>query len=208
MNKPNYFDTWLTKPEFDFGKTRERLATLIQANNNLRKLDEAVAAKYPRMGQSVANTASEICNLFIQKWKKGEVRKNSLRFTYSYLQKRLAGNPCIATLKNHLKKIIGMYKSFIKLKFRDTLGLPNQNTACICLVIQPGTIRFKQERYNEAWDEGELDSPRFRAPETPKHEPYRMNIVQTFAQKLEQKITRVSTSGRIGDLIPDFLKST
>lgn len=128
------------------------------------------------MHQSVQNTAIELIMYYAKNWGKSTAQNDQIRITYSYLRRALNDSCCIATLKNHINKLLRVYKSFIRLKTRGGLGLANQNTACIVLEIDPTVIQFKDERHNEAVRQGILS-----AEEQPRRQQEaKQNLKKTF----------------------------
>lgn len=127
-------------------------------NAAVRELSRENKENYPRMHQSVQNTAIELVMYYIKNWGKSTATNNQIRITYSYLRRALNDSCCIATLKNHINKLLRVYKSFIRTKQRGGLGLTQQNTACIVLEIDPVVIQFEDERHNEAIRQGILSA--------------------------------------------------
>ena len=143
------------KPRFSFSKTKEKLAQLFAQNEQVRQIDDANKATYPRMHQSVQGTAWQLLMHYMTHFGKSTARDYEVRITYSYLRKALNESCCIATLKNHVKKLLKMYKGVFTAKFRGGLGLAGQNTACIILKIQPEALLFDDARHNEAINIGQ-----------------------------------------------------
>jgi hypothetical protein len=145
-----------SKPEFSMAKTKEKLAEFFNQNEAVRQLCDENKVEYPRMHQSVQGTAWQLLMYYMKNWGKSVAKNYEIRICYSYLKKSLNDSCCVATLKNHINKLLKMYKAFIKAKHRGGLGLDHQNTACIVLEIDPQVLQFANERHNEAIRQGEL----------------------------------------------------
>lgn len=152
-----------SKPQFSMAKTKEKLAEFFTQNESVRQLCDENKKDYPRMHQSVQNTAWQLLMYYIKNWGKSNAKNYEIRITYGYLRRALNDSCCIATLKNHINKLLRMYKGFITEKTRGGLGLPNQNIACIILSVDPKVLQFADERHNEAVRVGELSAEQSRA---------------------------------------------
>lgn len=139
-----------TKPRFNFGKTKAQLADVFNRNEQVRKLCDENKTLYPRLHQSVQDTAWQLLMYYIKNWGKSTAKNYEIRITYSYLRKALNESCCVATLKNHVNKLLKVYRGFFTAKFRGGLGLAGQNTACIVLQIEPSVLQFDDPRHNEA----------------------------------------------------------
>ena len=139
-----------SKPRFSFAKTKEKLAEYFFQNEQVRLLDDANKEMYPRMHQSVQGTAWQLLMYYMKNWGKATARDYEIRITYSYLRKSLNESCCVATLKNHVNKLLKMYRGLFTAKFRGGLGLEGQNTACFILKVQPEALLFDEPRHNEA----------------------------------------------------------
>ena len=148
------------KPTFSFAKTKAALAKVLADNEDVRQLDESTRAMYPRMHQSVQNTAWELMMYYMKNWGKSTASGYEVRITYSYLRRALNESCCIATLKNHVKKLLNMYRSPFVAKFRGGLGADAGNTPCIVLSMKPEAFVFDDPRHNQAVAMGEQDAAR------------------------------------------------
>ncbi|MBB3841081.1 hypothetical protein FHS57_005102 [Runella defluvii] len=151
-----------TKPSFSMGKTKEKLAEFFMRNEEVRTLCDENKKEYPRMHQSLQSTGWQLLMYYMNNWGKSTARNYEIRITYSYLRRAFNDGCCIATLKNHINKLLRMYKGFITAKHRGGLGLKDQNTACIVLKIDPTVLQFKDERHNEAVRIGQLSAEEAR----------------------------------------------
>jgi|GEM_PF-2679660 len=152
----------ISKPDFSMAKTKTKLAELFTQHALIRQLCDENKAEYPRMHQSVQGTAWQLLMYYIKNWGKSTARNYQIRITYGYLRRALNESCCIATLKNHVNKLLRMYKGLIVAKHRGGLGLQDQNTACIVLEINPQVLQFDNERHNEAVRQGELSAEESR----------------------------------------------
>lgn len=143
-------------------KTKEKLAEFFARNEDVRNLCDENKKEYPRMHQSVQGTAWQLLMYYIKNWGKPTARNYEIRVTYGYIRKALNDSCCIATLKNHINKLLRMYKGFITAKHRGGLGLKDQNTACIVLQMCPEVLQFENERDNEAVRIGQLSAEEAR----------------------------------------------
>ncbi len=175
----------IKKPEFDYGKTKAKLAEFFQRNEDVRLLCEENKKEYPRMHQSVRATAFQLLMYYINKWGESVARNNEIRITHGYLKRAFNGSCCIATIKNHINKLLRMYKGFITEKYRGGLGLTNQNTACIVLVIDPEVLQFKNERDNEAQRVGKQSAEEYGRIQAEK-EQKRRAAISRMAEKLKE----------------------
>lgn len=166
----------IKKPEFDYGKTKAKLAEFFHRNESVRLLCEENKKTYPRMHQSVQATAFQLLMYYINKWGESVARNNEIRITHGYLKTAFNDSCCIATIKNHINKLLRMYKGFITEKYRGGLGLANQNTACIVLVIDPEVLQFKNDRDNEAQRVGKQSAEEYDRIQTEKEQKRRAAI--------------------------------
>lgn len=152
----------ISKPDFSMAKTKTKLAEFFSQNEAIRQLCDENKTEYPRMHQSVQSTAWQLLMYYIKNWGKPNARNYEIRITYGYLRRALNESCCVATLKNHVNKLLRMYKGFISAKYRGGLGLCSQNTACIVLVLNPQVLQFDNDRHNEAVAQGERSAEESR----------------------------------------------
>ena len=143
-------------------KTKAKLAEYFEANESVRNLCDENKKEYPRMHQSVQSTAWQLLMYYMKNWGKTTARNYEIRITYGYLRRAFNDSCCIATLKNHINKLLRMYKGFITARHRGGLGLKDQNTACIVLELRPEVLQFEDERHNEAVKIGQLSAEEAR----------------------------------------------
>lgn len=155
---PYAADVVPSKPQFSLAKTKAKLAEFFRNNEQIRSLCQENRETYPRMHQSVQNTAWQLLMYYIKNWGKPNARAYEIRITHSYLRKALNDSCCVATIKNHINKLLSIYKSFVTEKYRGGLRLENQNTACIVLKIDPTVLQFEDERHNQAVKIGQLSA--------------------------------------------------
>jgi len=197
-----------TKPDISIGKTKARIREFFDQNAYVRQLCDENKRIYPRMHQSVQNTAIELILYYVKNWGKSTARNNEIRITYSYLRRALNDSCCIATLKNHINKLLRIYKSFIRLKTRGGLGLANQNTACTVLEIDPTVIQFKDERHNEAIRMGILSAE--EQPRRQQEAKQELNKVfqekQLAAERRKMEAEkRMATPSTLGEILQSSL---
>jgi len=79
----------------------------------------------------------------------GKVKANRLKFTYSYLAdsfgkgfKKLS----VSTVTRHIQRFLEMPNSFIRMKMRTTLGIPDMDINCIMIEIDPRLIVYKDPK--------------------------------------------------------------
>lgn len=152
----------ISKPDFSMAKTKQKLAEFFARNESVRQLSDENKTEYPRMHQSVQSTAWQLLMYYIKNWGKPNARNYEIRITYGYLRRALNESCCVATLKNHVNKLLRMYKGFITAKHRGGLCLDSQNTACIVLVLDPQVLQFDNDRHNEAVAQGERSAEESR----------------------------------------------
>ncbi|WP_028666222.1 hypothetical protein [Runella zeae] len=201
------------KPAFSMAKTKAKLAEFFHSNEQIRKLCQENKDTYPRMHQSVQNTAWQLLMHYIKNWGKPTARAYEIRITHSYLRKALNDSCCIATIKNHINKLLGMYKPFLTEKYRGGLGLHDQNTPCIILKVNPLVLQFEDERHNEAVKVGELsaEESRYKTQQTnQKHRVVGASIMAAKAQVENQAQKRSETPSAIASIFENsfahFLK--
>lgn len=193
------------KADFDMGKTKAKLAEFFSQNEAVRELCVENKAEYPRMHQSVQATAQQLVNYYINNWSKGKAvaRNYEIRITHGYIKKAFNDSCCIATVKNHISKLMRMYKSFIKEKYRGGLGLLNQNTPCIVLVLDPKVLRFKDERHNKALEEGELSAVEFKRKEATRTNEERnaaQGILNAHKERQNEAVKRLETPSSFAEI--------
>lgn len=176
-----------TKPTISIGKTKAKIREFFDQNADIRQLCEENKRMYPRMHQSVQNTAIELIMYYVKNWGKSTAQNYQIRITYSYLRRALNDSCCIATLKNHINKLLRIYKTFIRVKTRGGLGLMNQNTACTVLEIDPTVIQFDDERHNEAVRQGILS-----AEEQPRRQQEAKLELNKAFQDMELMVERIN----------------
>lgn len=154
-----------SKPSFSMAKTKAKLAEFFKVNEETRLLCEENKTAYPRMHQSVQATALQLVSYYIKNWGQPNAKDYEIRITHGYLKRAFNNSCCIATIKNHINKLLKMYKGFIKEKYRGGLRLERLNTPCIVLVLDPKVLRFEDERHNKAVEEGELSAEHSRHKE-------------------------------------------
>jgi hypothetical protein len=152
----------MNKPSFSMAKTKEKLAEFFNRNEQVRTLCDENKVGYPRMHQSVQDTAWRLLMYYIKNWGKSVAQNYEIRITYSYLKRALNDSCCVATLKNHINKLLKMYKGFLVAKTRGGLGLESQNTACIVLELSPEVLQFENDRHNQAVAIGQLSAEEAR----------------------------------------------
>lgn len=181
-------------------KTKEKLAEFFARNEDVRTLCDENKKEYPRMHQSVQGTAWQLLMYYIKNWGKSVAKNYEIRVTYGYIRKALNDSCCIATLKNHINKLLRMYKGFITAKHRGGLGLKDQNTACIVLEIDPAVLQFEDERHNEAVKQGQTAAEQSRRIEDEQNRQGHAaisSIRNVVAAKKEEKEQRLSTASSI-----------
>lgn len=194
------------KPRFSFAKTKAKLAGYFAQNQAVRELCIENKRAYPRMHQSVQDTAWQLLMYYIKNWGKSTARNYEIRITYSYLRQALNGSCCIATLKNHLNKLLKLYRGFIKVKWRGGLGLPMQNTACLVLELEPEVLQFEEERHNQAVQLGQRDLERQGWEKTAPPEKRAAAGLKTAIAKTKVRAEKGQQSPqRLDHLIPSAL---
>lgn len=191
------------KPQFSMAKTKARLAQFFAQNEDVRQLSDETKAQYPRMHQSVQHTAWTLLMYYIKHWGKSTARNYEIRITHSYIRQALNDSCCIATVKNHINKLLRMYRGFIREKSRGGLGLPNQNTACIVLELDPTVLQFEDDRHNEAVKQGiesAEQSRRIEAEHRAKDRAASQSILATMADIQDQAERRSETPSSIADI--------
>jgi len=193
-----------TKPRISIGKTKAKIREFFDRNAAIRQLCDENKQIYPRMHQSVQNTAIELIMYYVKNWGKSTAQNYQIRITYSYLRRALNDSCCIATLKNHINKLLKAYKSFFHLKTRGWLGLANQNTACTVLEIDPTVIQFDDERHNEAVRMGILsaeEQPR-RQQEAKQKVKKAFHQMQLAAERRKMEAEkRMATPSTLGEIL-------
>lgn len=196
-----------TKPRFSMAKTKEKLAAFFAQNEAVRQLDEANKEKYPRMHQSVQGTAWQLLMYYIKNWGKPNAQNYEIRITYGYLRKALNESCCIATLKNHVNKLLKMYKGFVTEKYRAGLGFDHQNTPCIVLVLDPKVLQFEDERHNQAINEGITSAEQSRRIAAEKAQQARTATQGIITAKADMEATaskRMETPSSIGSIFQNL----
>lgn len=195
-----------TKPTFSLGKIREKLREFYDAHEEVRLSSDANKELHPRIHQSVQSTAWELIKYYIKHWGKANASNNEIRITHSYLRQALNNSCCIATLKNHINKLLAMSNGFIKYKYRGGLRLKEQNTACIVLVLDQKVLVFKDERHNLAIGMDEVaaeESMRKNAEQAQT----RMNAAQQFQISKDHSATEYAKRNRTPASIGDHFKA-
>lgn len=135
----------------DWAKMKDKLGDVLASYQNIVKMDRETNpnSKLKPLAVSMENTAKQILWVFLKKYEKGQIKKNCLKFTYSYLANSLGKNfrnLSISTVTRHIQRFMEMPNSFIRLKQRATLGIPNLDVNCVMIELDPRLIIFKDPR--------------------------------------------------------------
>jgi hypothetical protein len=176
-----------SKPTFSMSKIKEKLAEYYSAHEAERLKTDENKKLYPRIHQSVQSTAWELIKYYLKHWGKANAANCEIRITHSYLRRALNDSCCVATLKNHINKLLRMSNPFIKTKYRGGLGLTDQNTPCIVLVLDKNVLLFADERHNAAIGQDEVA----------REETYRKSREKAvFSRKAAQQIINLETQAK------------
>lgn len=206
MESANYSTLVPSKPKLSVAKIKKKFEDYFSIHKKEREASDENKANLPRMHQSVRNTAWELIYYYVKNWGKPIAKNAEIRITYSYLRRALGESCCIATLKNHVNKLLAMSGGFIKEKLRGGLGLPLQNTACIVLVLDQDLLIFEDERHNQAMKEGQLsalETP-IKAAEAEQNRNKALNEAHASIERLGVNSEgRKSTPTAIGTIFSD-----
>ena len=200
-----------TKPKLSMTKTKKKLAEFFDNNQKEREKSKENKENYPRMHQSVQDTAWNLLKYYLKNWGKPNATKCEIRITYGYLRKALNESCCIATLKNHINKLLAMFEGFIKEKHRGGLGLSHQNTACIVLVMDENIFQFEDERHNEAVQQDKAGATEYhrREIETGHRQYQDAHTIQVATAGLNSHLNKRSqTPSSIGSIFQNAQKAS
>jgi hypothetical protein len=192
------------KPTFSMEKIKKKLREFYDAHEATRISSPENKALFPRIHQSVQSTAWELIKYYLRNWGKGNATNYELRITHSYLKQALNNSCCIATLKNHINKLLAMSDGFIKAKFRGGLRINEQNTPCIVLVLNKNVLIFNDERHNQALAQEEIAAEEKRLFEADRIRKENKAAQEFFIlqERLQrEKESRIRTPTSIGTVL-------
>lgn len=192
-----------TVPTFSMEKIKAKLKMIYARHEALRKSSPENKERYPRIHQSVQSTAWELVRYYLRHWGKANAANYELRITHSYLKQALNDSCCIATIKNHINKLLAMSNGFITAKFRGGLGINPQNTPCIVLVLNKDVLIFNDERHNQAMAQDEIaaEEKRLRDAHTRRQATKAAQLLlKAREQKQMEGQHRRKTPSSIGDV--------
>lgn len=192
------------RPVFSMEKIKKKLSEVYDAYHEVRKSSEENLKTQPRIHQSVQSTAWELVRYYIRHWGKANATNYELRITHSYLKQALNNSCCVATLKNHINKLLAMGEGFIKAKFRGGLGINPQNTPCIILVLNRDVMIFDDERYNQALAQDEIAAEEKKLAEAHKRRQATAAAQQMQILREDAKIQK-NERNKTPTLIGNFL---
>lgn len=168
---------------------------------------------HPWLNGGVETTLEKLISFFMAEYQKGKVKiNNQLRFTYSYFLQYYNGlhrsennRICENTIKNHFRKINTALGSIFEKKYRGTLCLPNTNTVCVVLTLQPKVIQFQQDHHTEI---ASVSEPRLPASSKPKRSRVVEKMeetIDTLSTYFDRNIDQRTGSSSFGDVLSSFL---
>lgn len=166
----------------------------------------------PWLNGGVETTIEKLISFFMAEYQKGKVKiNNQLRFTYSYFQQyynslhRSQNNRlCLNTIKNHFRKIENALGSIFERKYRGTLCLPDTNTVCVVLTLQPKVIQFKDDRHTELLSASETRLPASNKPKTKRVVEKMEGVIDTLSTAFDPSVDQRSGLKSLGDAFSLF----
>lgn len=148
---------------------------------------------HPWLNGGVETTLEKLISFFMAEYQKGKVKiNNQLRFTYSYFLQYYNGlhrsennRICENTIKNHFRKINTALGSIFERKHRGTLCLPELNTVCVVLTLQPKVIQFQQNHHTEIASASEPRLPQSSKPKTKRVLEKMEDVIDTLSTFLD-----------------------
>lgn len=191
------------KPIIDFIATKLEIMKRIDANNQLRSIDETLKEEFPRIGGGIKTTAEKLIQLLIKKMKKGESNGSSISFTYSYFIQHVDGRVQKSALKQHFIRLCTSCRPILSKRCRGLLTLPSRIINCITIEFTPGVIQFTSPAKNKVQDMdfSSTPTPRKVSLNLNPNNPQKSTVVHSFAQLF-------SEASKNSTLFSSFLKPT
>lgn len=215
-------DYAIKRPELDWTAMRHKLGEALKWYNDF--VEENAESKLLKLAVSMEATAQRILYLFVQKFKKGQIENYTLKFTRGYLAAAIGKDyraPSEMTISRHIERFLQMPNSFIKLKKRSTLQLPDRDCNCISVQIDPKLVVFVSQNHKQAHDFALQNSKNTSAGvvdlSARKHRPNILpDEMDTTAPPLKsnhnpyqqpKETIAPKTASSVGDLMADILKN-
>jgi hypothetical protein len=211
----------LKRPDLVWAAIKENVGKHLKKYNDwvkeMKKITPDFA--YKTLAVSMESTALRILWIYVQKFKLGQIRNYTVKFCRSYLAGSVGASftaPHVMTMDRHLERLLQMPNSFIKEKSRSTLNLPDRDTNCIAVQIDPSLLVFTDPKHQENHIKG-IEIMNQPKPRNQKKSykintqpmiapPMPIRMPQTQEMKAEVRNAKTSASS-LGNLMGSFLSN-
>jgi len=201
------------KPLLNYQKMKEKLGEILAKNASL--IDN-LKLPLKKLAVSMEHTAKQIILLYIKKFQEGEVRNNTVKFTYSYLCKSLGKGfrvPNVKTVIRHILRFLELPFKFITQKERSHIEEIGVNG--VALTLHPSVIFYKNEAHQKAHEQGYavMTNTKNKPLPPPKSQleiPENMPPFDMSCSSLRRKNDRetiLHTANSIGNVVNDIFKN-